>query len=96
MLKLKVIATGNFRNGIAKGSGNPYWMCEAFVELPGSPYPQKISYYAGSANEVLPAGEYECDVRIDTKDERLTIEMDPRQGRRLSTAPRETAPLKQA
>jgi hypothetical protein len=92
MLTIKVIATGNSRSGTAK-SGKPYWMCEAYAHLPGVPYPQKISYYAAAQNEVLPAGEYECDAVIGVKDQRITIDVDPRQGRRLAAVP---TPLKTA
>lgn len=84
-ITIKVITTGNSRSGMAAKSGKPYWMCEAYAQLPGVPFPQKISYYAAAQNEVLPAGEYECDVQLSVKDERITIEVDPRQGRRVST-----------
>lgn len=86
-LTIKVITTGTSRSGTAAKSGKPYWMCEAYAQLPGVPFPQKITYYAAAANEVLPAGEYECDVILGVKDERITIEVDPRQGRRLAAAP---------
>lgn len=84
-LTVRVITTGNKRSGVAAKSGKPYTMAEAYAQLPGVPYPQKFTYYCSSPSEVLPAGEYECDVLIDIKDDRFSIEVDPRQGRRIST-----------
>jgi hypothetical protein len=92
-LTIKVITTGTYRSGIS-AKQKPYFMCEAYAQLPGVPYPQKITYYAAAQNEVRPAGEYECDVILSVKDERITIEVDPRQGRTISTAPAQVAPLK--
>lgn len=31
-----------------------------------------------------PAGEYECEVVLSIKDGRISVEVDPRQGRRLA------------
>lgn len=50
------------------------------------PFPQKFSYYCTQPTEVLPAGEYEADVILGVKDERITVEIDPRQARKLSPA----------
>ena len=84
-ITIRVETTGNSRSGTAAKSGKPYWICEAFAFLPNVPYPQKFSYYAGASNEVLPAGHYECDVMCSIKDDRISFEVDPRQGRRIST-----------
>jgi hypothetical protein len=82
-LTMKITTTGNFRSGTAKGSGKPYTMAEAYAHLPGVPFPQKFSYYCTQPSEVLPAGEYEADVVLGVKDERITAEVDPRQARKL-------------
>lgn len=93
-LTLKIVTTGNFRSGKAKKPPhNDYWMCEAYAYLPNVPFPQKFSYYASAQNEVLPAGEYECDMQLDIKDGRISLDVDPRQARRLSAAPAAVAPL---
>lgn len=84
-MTIKVETTGQFRSGIAAKSGKPYFMCEAFAHLPGVPYPQKFSYYAAAQTEILPVGIYECDVMASIKDDRINFEVDPRQGRRISS-----------
>lgn len=86
-MTIKVEVTGQYRSGIAKASGNPYFMCEAFAHLPGVPYPQKFTFYAAAQIEVPQAGLYECDVMASIKDDRINFDVDPRQGRRVSTAP---------
>lgn len=96
-MTIKIETTGNFRTGTAAKSGKPYWMAEAFAHLPGVPYPQKFSYYAASQNEVLPVGHYECDISCSIKDDRINFEVDPRQGRRISSSqPTQVAPAKVA
>ena len=85
-LTMKITTTGNYRSGIAKGSGKPYTMAEAYAHLPGVPFPQKFSYYCTEPSEVLQAGEYEADLSIGVKDERITIDIDPRQARKLPAA----------
>lgn len=82
---IKVEVTGQYRSGTAAKSGKPYFMCEAFAHLPGVPYPQKFNFYAAAQNEVPQAGTYECDMVFSIKDDRLSIEIDPRQGRRVAT-----------
>lgn len=82
-MTIKIITTGNFRSGTAKGSGKPYTMAEGYAHLPGIPFPQKFSYYCTQPSEVLAAGEYEADVILGIKDERITVEVDPRQARKL-------------
>ncbi len=84
-MTLKIETTGNFRTGMAAKSGKQYWMAEAYAHLPGVPYPQKFSYYCASANEVLPVGHYECDIVAAIKDDRVSLEIDPRQARRVSS-----------
>ncbi len=84
---IKVEVTGQYRSGTAKASGKPFFMCEAFAHLPGVPYPQKFSFYAAAQNEVPQPGTYECDMNFSIKDDRLSIEIDPRQGRRVNTQP---------
>jgi len=85
-MTIKITTTGNSRSGTAKGSGKPYTMAEAYAHLPGVPFPQKFSYYCTQQSEVLPAGEYEADVILGIKDERITVEVDPRQARKLPSA----------
>lgn len=89
-MTIKVTATGNSRTGIS-AKQKPYTMAEAYAHLPGVPFPQKFSYYCTQPSEVLPAGEYECDVVLGIKDERITVEVDPRQARRLAQPARATA-----
>lgn len=84
-LTMKVTTTGNYRSGIS-AKQKPYTMAEAFAHLPGVPFPQKFSYYCGQPSEVLPAGDYEADVILGIKDERITVDVDPRQARKLSVA----------
>lgn len=85
MITIKVEVTGQFRTGIAQKSQKPYFMCEAFAHLPGVPYPQKFSFYASAQNEIPQVGTYECDVMASIKDDRIAFEVDPRQGRRVSS-----------
>lgn len=84
-LTLKIETTGQFRSGTAAKSGKPYFMCEAFAHLPGVPYPQKFSYYAAAQTEVLPVGTYEVDLMLTVKDDRINLDLDPRQARRISS-----------
>ncbi|MBU0809002.1 hypothetical protein [Pseudomonas anguilliseptica] len=84
-LTMKITTTGNSRTGIS-AKQKPYTMAEAYAHLPGVPFPQKFSYYCTQPTEVLPAGEYEADVILGVKDERITVEIDPRQARKLSPA----------
>jgi hypothetical protein len=84
-MTIKVTTTGNSRTGIS-AKQKPYTMAEAYAHLPGIPFPQKFSYYCTQPSEVLPAGEYEADVVLGIKDERITVEVDPRQARKLPAA----------
>lgn len=88
-MKVRVLITASCttRSGVAKQSGNPYTMAEAFVVLPGVEFPQKISYYCADQREVLPQGEYECDVTGEVKDGRVVFNFDPRQGRKIAQQP---------
>jgi hypothetical protein len=81
---VRVITTGKSRSGIAAKTGKGYTMAEAYAQLPGVPFPQKFTYYCASLSEVVPAGEYECDVDLDIKDDRFTVNVDPRKGRRVA------------
>lgn len=85
-MKIRVIITPSciHRSGVAKVSGKPYTMAEAYAVLPGVEFPQKIDYYCADVKEVLQAGEYECDVTGSIKDNRVHFEFDPRQGRRIA------------
>lgn len=85
-MTIKVEVTGQYRSGIAAKSQKPYFMCEGFAHLPGVPYPQKFSFYASAQNEIPQVGLYECDVMASIKDDRINFEVDPRQGRRISSA----------
>lgn len=78
--------TGNFRSGTASKSGKPYCMFEAYAHLPNIPYPQKCNFYAESPQQVPKPGKYECDINASVRDDRLTFDVDPRQGRFISTA----------
>ncbi|RMO39202.1 Prophage PSPPH05, helix-destabilizing protein, partial [Pseudomonas savastanoi pv. glycinea] len=79
---LLIEVTGVTRSGIAAKSQKPYTMFQAFVHLPGIPYPQKTDFYAQNQAEVPQPGTYECDVVADVRDGRLEFTVDPRQGRR--------------
>lgn len=86
-MTIKVECTGQFRQGVSnKPPHKPWFMAEAYAHLPGVPYPQRITYYAGAQNEIRPAGLYECDVIVGVKDDRLSFECDPRQGRVISNS----------
>lgn len=85
-ITMKITTTGNSRTGVS-AKGKPYTMAEAYAHLPGVPFPQKFSYYCTQPSEVLPAGEYEADVVLGVKDERITVEVDPRQARKLAASP---------
>lgn len=89
---LLVEVTGNARSGTSS-KGKPYTMYEAFVFLPGVPYPQMTSFYAETPQQCPQAGTYECFIVGQMRDGRLQLEIDPRQGRRVSTP---AAPVKQA
>lgn len=90
-MTIKIITTGTSRTGVS-AKNKPYTMAEAYAHLPGVPFPQKFSYYCTQPSEVLPAGEYEADVVLGIKDERITVEVDPRQARKLPSA----APVRSA
>lgn len=81
-MTIKITTTGNSRTGVS-AKNKPYTMAEAYAHLPGVPFPQKFSYYCTQPSEVLAAGEYEADVILGIKDERITVEVDPRQARKL-------------
>ena len=82
---IKVTTTGQSRSGIS-AKQKPYTMATAYAHLPNVPFPQEFSYYCESAQQVLPAGENECEVVLSIKDGRISVEVDPRQGRRLAAA----------
>ncbi|WP_081021950.1 propanediol utilization protein [Pseudomonas coronafaciens] len=84
---LMVEVSGVTRSGIAAKSQKPYTMFQAYVHLPGVPYPQKVDFYAQNASEVPQPGTYECDVIADVRDGRLEFNCDPRQGRRKNIPP---------
>lgn len=89
-MTIRIEATGNFRSGIS-AKGNEYNMCEAFAHIPGIPYPQRFEYYAGKSTEILQVGQYECDITCAVKDNRLSFDADPRQARRINSAPVQAA-----
>lgn len=80
---IKVTTTGQSRSGIS-AKQKPYTMATAYAHLPNVPFPQEFSYYCEKPEQVLPAGEYECEVVLSIKDGRIAVEVDPRQGRRLA------------
>lgn len=91
--KIKIESTGNInKQGIGAKSNKPYFMCQAYMHIPGVPYPQEIEYFASTQNEVLPAGSYEVDVFLTTKDKRPEFTFDVRQSRRISTPAPQQAP----
>jgi len=90
-LTIRVEITGQHRSGIAAKSQKPYCMFDGYVHLPNNPYPDKASFYATSVAEVPQAGMYECDVVLSVKDGRMSVEVDPRQGRRMSQQPKPAA-----
>tara|TARA_R100000750_G_scaffold60174_1_gene49370 strand:- start:469 stop:750 length:282 start_codon:yes stop_codon:yes gene_type:complete len=81
---IKVTTTGQSRSGTGAKSGKPYTMATAYAHLPNVPFPQEFQYYCDTPQQVVPAGEYECEVVLLIKDGRIAVEVDPRQGRRLS------------
>lgn len=85
-MTIRIETTGNISKSGVSAKGNEYIMCEAFAHIPGVPYPQMFDYYAAKRDEVLPAGNYECDVTCKVKDGRLSFDCDPRQARRLQAA----------
>lgn len=80
---IKVTTTGQSRTGIS-AKNKPYTMATAYAHLPNVPFPQEFSYYCETQQQVQPAGEYECEVVLSIKDGRISVEVDPRQGRRLA------------
>lgn len=80
---IKVTTTGHSRTGIS-AKNKPYTMATAYAHLPNVPFPQEFSYYCETQQQVQPAGEYECEVVLSIKDGRISVEVDPRQGRRLA------------
>lgn len=83
--KIKIESTGHInKQGIGGKSQKLYLMCQAYMHIPGVPYPQEIEYYASAHNEVLPAGVYEVDVFLSTKDKRPDFNFDVRQARRVA------------
>lgn len=87
---IRVEVTGRSRSGIS-AKQKEYCMYEGFVHLPGCPYPQKASFYAENVTQVPAPGMWECDVTADVRDGRLTFDVDPRQGRKLVQAPKQSA-----
>jgi len=85
---IRVEVTGNGRGGTAK-SGKPYYMFEGFVHMPNCPYPQKAMFYAETEQQVPQPGMWECDIKADVRDGRLTFDVDPRQGRRMVQSPKQ-------
>lgn len=83
---IKVTTTGQSRTGIS-AKNKPYTMATAYAHLPNVPFPQEFSYYCETQQQVQPAGEYECEVVLSIKDGRISVEVDPRQGRRLAAQP---------
>lgn len=84
--KIKIESTGKVnKQGIGSKSNKPYLMCQAYMHIPGVPYPQEIEYFASAQNEVLPVGSYEVDVFLTTKDKRPEFTFDVRQSRRISS-----------
>lgn len=90
---IKVTTTGQSRTGIS-AKNKPYTMATAYAHLPNVPFPQEFSYYCETQQQVQPAGEYECEVVLSIKDGRISVEVDPRQGRLL--AAQQPAPVKAA
>ncbi|BAN48638.1 hypothetical protein [Metapseudomonas resinovorans] len=83
-IKVSITASCTYRSGTS-GAGKPYTMAEAYAHLPGCDFPQKFSYYCRSEQEVLPTGDYEVPLKGEVKDGRVVFDLDPRQGRRVSS-----------
>lgn len=83
-VKVSITATCTNRSGTS-GAGKPYCMAEAYAHLPGCDFPQKFSYYCRSEQEALPTGDYEVPLKGEIRDGRVFFELDPRQGRRISS-----------
>lgn len=80
------------KSGISAKSQKPYIMVEAFVHTDGSKYPQFFEYYAGSQNEILPAGFYNVPVSVSVRDGRLTFFPELQKGVRANSPVAATAP----
>ena len=87
---IRVEVTGRYRSGIS-AKQKEYCMYEGFVHMPNCPYPQKASFYAENVSQVPQTGMWECDIIADVRDGRLQFEVDPRQGRKLVQAPKQSA-----
>ncbi|PPS27046.1 hypothetical protein BVY11_20995 [Pseudomonas amygdali pv. morsprunorum] len=84
---IKIEVTGHVkRRGISAKTQKPWCTYQAYVHLPGHPYPQEGGFYAEGDSNVPQAGTYEVDYTIEMKDGRPVLsDIDPRQGRRVNT-----------
>ena len=90
-LVLQVQVTGNEETRISPRTNKPYTQAEAFVMLPGIPYPQRFRFYCATQSEVPRAGFYECEVEISIKNDNLEFRCDPRRGTRVAEPSKPTA-----
>ena len=72
------------KSGISAKGQRPYIMVEAFAHIDGSLYPQIFEYYAGSQQEILPAGFYQVPVTISVRDGRLNFFPEIQKGARVN------------
>lgn len=78
VITLQVEFTGHQRQGVSnKGaSPRPYWILQAFAQLPGIKYPQAIELFTFDAAQVKPAGIYTVPLVASVKDNRPAFELD--------------------
>ncbi|AWM80137.1 hypothetical protein DKL61_07130 [Gammaproteobacteria bacterium ESL0073] len=79
-LYLRIISLGTFREGTSQ-KGNAYIMGEAFAyeSDASNPYPQKISYYCESKDDVLKSGEWAVPVSYLVRDNRLDFRLNTKE-----------------
>ncbi|AWM80105.1 hypothetical protein DKL61_07020 [Gammaproteobacteria bacterium ESL0073] len=79
-LFVRVISHGTFREGTSQ-KGNAYIMGEAFAfeSDANNPYPQKISYYCESKDDVLKSGEWAVPVSYLVRDNRLDFRLNTKE-----------------
>lgn len=77
-INLQVEFTGVQRQGVSnKGqTPRPYWILQAFAQLPGIKYPQAIELFTFDATQVKPAGVYSIPLVASVKDNRPAFDLD--------------------
>lgn len=92
--KLSFFTSGKVsKSGISSKTQKPYFMVEAFLEIPGIEWPQKFEYYCQSQSEILSPGKYECTVDLDLSDGRPYFKYDLLKSRLISSPSSSSAPI---